>query len=140
MGDRIKWARLSFLAFILFVMGGVTAYMGDRLGSYIGKKRHSTFGLRPRHTAMLWTVVSGGVIAVGTLLLFVALNDTFKTALIRGPQLLAANSDLADRNQALLKRNARGGAAGGAGRRDGARRPGESGGGAEDAGRRDRAA
>ncbi len=96
---------IVFFGFILFVMGGVTAYMGDRLGSYIGKKRHSTFGLRPRHTAMLWTVVSGGVIAVGTLLLFVALNDTFKTALIRGPQLLAANSDLADRNQTLLKRN-----------------------------------
>ena len=97
---------IIFFGFILFVMGGVTAYMGDRLGSYIGKKRHSTFGLRPRHTAMLWTVVSGGVIAVGTLVLFVALNDTFKTALIRGPQLLAANSDLADRNQTLLKRNA----------------------------------
>ena len=47
-------------AFVLFVMGGVTAYIGDRLGSYIGKKRRSSFGLRPRHTAMLWTVVSGG--------------------------------------------------------------------------------
>ena len=58
-----------FFAFIFFVMGGWTAYMGDRMGSYIGKKRHSTFGLRPRHTAMLWTVMSGGVIAVGTLLL-----------------------------------------------------------------------
>ncbi len=96
---------IVFFGLILFVMGGVTAYMGDRLGSYIGKKRHSTFGLRPRHTAMLWTVVSGGVIAVGTLALFVALNDTFKTALIRGPQLLAANSDLAGRNRTLLRRN-----------------------------------
>lgn len=94
-----------FFAFILFVMGGFTAYMGDRMGSYIGKKRHSTFGLRPRHTAMLWTVVSGGVIAVMTLALFVGLNDTFKTALIRGPQLLEANSDLADRNKTLLKRS-----------------------------------
>ncbi len=98
-------AAIVFFAFILFVMGGVTAYMGDRLGSYIGKKRHSTFGLRPRHTAMLWTVVSGGVIAVGTLLLFVSLNNTFKTALIRGPQLLAANSELAKRNQTLLRRS-----------------------------------
>ena len=97
---------IVFFAFVLFVMGGVTAYMGDRLGSYIGKKRHSTFGLRPRHTAMLWTVVSGGVIAVGTLLLFVGLNGTFKTALIRGPQLLAANRDLSKRNQLLLRRNA----------------------------------
>ena len=96
---------IVFFGFILFVMGGVTAYMGDRLGSYIGKKRHSTFGLRPRHTAMLWTVVSGGAIAVGTLLLFVALNRTFQTALVRGPQLLEANTELSSRNRTLLKQN-----------------------------------
>jgi uncharacterized protein (DUF3084 family) len=94
-----------FFAFILFVMGGVTAYMGDRMGSYIGKKRHSTFGLRPRHTAMLWTVMSGGVIAVGTLLLFVALNRTFSTALVRGPQLVATNSLLEKQNFALTRHN-----------------------------------
>ncbi len=94
-----------FFAFILFVMGGVTAYMGDRLGSYIGKKRHSTFGLRPRHTAMLWTVVSGGMIAVGTLGLFLALNRTFSTALVRGPQLLETNSLLDRQNRNLTKRN-----------------------------------
>lgn len=94
-----------FFAFILFVMGGVTAYMGDRLGSYIGKKRHSTFGLRPRHTAMLWTVVSGGVIAVGTLLLFLALNRTFSTALVRGPQLLETNGTLQHQNLALARNN-----------------------------------
>ena len=93
-------------AFILFAMGGVTAYMGDRMGSYIGKKRHSTFGLRPRHTAMLWTVMSGGVIAVGTLLLFVALNRTFSTALVRGPQLLETNSLLEKQNSALTRHNA----------------------------------
>jgi hypothetical protein len=93
-----------FFAFVLFVMGGVTAYVGDRLGSYIGKKRHSTFGLRPRHTALLWTVVSGGVIAVGTLLLFLTLNREFETALVRGPQLLATNSLLGSQNKALTKR------------------------------------
>jgi len=94
-----------FFAFVLFAMGGVTAYMGDRLGSYIGKKRHSTFGLRPRHTAMLWTVVSGGVIAVGTLLLFLALNRTFSTALVRGPQLLEANGALEHQNRSLTRHN-----------------------------------
>ena len=92
-------------AFILFVMGGVTAYMGDRLGSYIGKKRLSAFGLRPRHTAMLWTVVSGGIIAVGTLLIFLGLNRTFSTALVRGPQLLATNNLLEKQNSALTRHN-----------------------------------
>ena len=94
-----------FIAFVLFVMGGLTAYIGDRLGSYIGKKRRSTFGLRPRHTALLWTVLSGGGIAVVTLLLLLGLDSGFKTALLRGPQLLAANSLLESQNAALTRHN-----------------------------------
>ena len=97
---------LILFAFILFVMGGVAAYVGDRLGSYIGKKRHSSFGLRPRHTAMLWTVVSGGVIAVGTLLLFLLWDREFSAAVTRGPQLLVTNGLLEHQNYALTRRNA----------------------------------
>lgn len=94
-----------FFAVVLFAMGGVTAYMGDRLGSYIGKKRHSSFGLRPRHTAMLWTVMSGGGIAVGTLLALLVLDKEFKTALLRGPQLITDNRMLEHQNQALTRRS-----------------------------------
>ena len=92
-------------ALVLFVVGGVTAYMGDKLGSYIGKKRHSSFGLRPRHTAMLWTVVSGGAIAVGTLALLFILDNTVKTALLEGPELVAQKSLLEHQNTALTHRN-----------------------------------
>ena len=92
-------------ALVLFVMGGVTAFMGDKLGSYIGKKRHSSFGLRPRHTAMLWTVVSGGAIAVGTLALLFILDNTVKTALLEGPELVAQKSLLEHQNTALTRRN-----------------------------------
>ncbi len=94
-----------FIAFVLFVMGGATAYIGDRLGSYIGKKRRSTFGLRPRHTAMLWTVLSGGGIAVVTLLLLLLLDSEFKTALLRGPQLIASETLLARQNADLTRHN-----------------------------------
>ncbi len=96
---------VALFAFVLFVMGGITAYMGDRLGSYIGKKRHSTFGLRPRHTAMLWTVVSGGAIAVGTLTLLFILDNTVKTALLQGPELVAQKAMLERQNTALTRRN-----------------------------------
>ena len=94
-----------FIAFVLFVMGGATAYVGDRLGSYIGKKRRSTFGLRPRHTALLWTVLSGGGIAVVTLLLLFLLDSEFKTALLRGPQLIASETLLERQNAVLTRRN-----------------------------------
>ena len=58
---------------MLLVVGGVIAYVGDRLGTYIGKKRLSAWGLRPRHTAMLYTVLSGGLIAVLTLFALIGL-------------------------------------------------------------------
>lgn len=92
-------------ALVLFVMGGATAYMGDRLGSYIGKKRHSSFGLRPRHTAMLWTVVSGGAIAVLTLLLLLVWDSTVKTALLHGARLVAENGRLEQQRQTLTRRS-----------------------------------
>ena len=96
---------LIVFGLVLAVMGGGIAYAGDRLGSYIGKKRHSSFGLRPRHTAMLWTVVSGGGVAVLTLLLFLALNHAFSAAIVRGPQLLSANARLAEQNKALARQS-----------------------------------
>ncbi len=96
---------LIVFGLVLAVMGGGIAYAGDRLGSYIGKKRHSSFGLRPRHTAMLWTVVSGGGVAVLTLLLFLALNHAFSVAVVRGPQLLASNRALSSQNKALTRQS-----------------------------------
>ena len=96
-----------FFAVVLFAMGGFTAYMGDRLGSYIGKRRHSSFGLRPRHTAMLWTVMSGGGIAVGTLLVLLLLDSEFKMALLRGPQLITDNRRLEGQNKSLTRRSLR---------------------------------
>jgi len=39
------------LILVLAVVGGVIAVIGDRLGTRIGKKKLTLFGLRPRHTA-----------------------------------------------------------------------------------------
>ena len=38
------------LIVVLVLTGGVIAFIGDRLGSKVGKKKLSLFGLRPRHT------------------------------------------------------------------------------------------
>lgn len=46
---------------LIVVVGGVIAYFGDWLGRRIGKKRLSMFGLRPRNTAALFTVLAGMV-------------------------------------------------------------------------------
>ena len=36
---------------VLIVMGGVIAFLGDRIGSKVGKKRMTLFGLRPKFRA-----------------------------------------------------------------------------------------
>ena len=48
-----------YLIAALIVSGGAIAFIGDRLGTKIGKKRLSIFGLRPRHTSNVITVITG---------------------------------------------------------------------------------
>ena len=55
------------LILLLAIMGGVIAFLGDKLGSKIGKKRLSVLGLRPHYTSILMTVISGICIAAVTM-------------------------------------------------------------------------
>ena len=41
------------LILVLVITGGAIAFIGDRLGSKVGKKKLSLFGLRPRHTSII---------------------------------------------------------------------------------------
>ncbi len=57
---------------VLIVVSGVVAYLGNQVGRAIGRRRLSLFGLRPRYTAHVITVVTGmliTVISLGTVLL-----------------------------------------------------------------------
>jgi hypothetical protein len=86
---------LILAAIVLAVVGGIIAYGGDRLGTYVGKKRISfkwkRISLRPRHTATLYTTFSGSAIALLTLFLLVGADSAFKRALLEGPQLIFDN-------------------------------------------------
>ena len=44
---------------IIAIMGGAIAFIGDKLGTKIGKRRMSIFGLRPKHTSIIMTIVTG---------------------------------------------------------------------------------
>lgn len=47
------------ILFIIAIMGGLIAYMGDKLGTKVGKRKMSLFGLRPKHTSIIVTIVTG---------------------------------------------------------------------------------
>ncbi|MCU0640788.1 MAG: DUF3084 domain-containing protein [Candidatus Margulisbacteria bacterium] len=67
---------------LLIVISGAIAYIGNRVGKYIGKRRLTLFGLRPRYTAIMITVVSGILIALGTVGAMLALSANARTALL----------------------------------------------------------
>ena len=69
------------LIIIMAVVGGVIAFLADKMGSKIGKKRMSVFGLRPKHTSILLTVLSGTIIAVLTIGVMAVASQSARTAL-----------------------------------------------------------
>ncbi len=69
------------LILILIVISAVVAYIGDIVGMRFGKRRVSIFGLRPKATSSLITVVSGILITILTLAVLSGTSQTVRTAI-----------------------------------------------------------
>jgi uncharacterized protein (DUF3084 family) len=69
------------LIVVLVFTGGVIAFIGDRLGSKVGKKKLSLFGLRPRHTSILVTIITGILITTVTFGILAIASKDVRTAL-----------------------------------------------------------
>ncbi len=71
------------LIFTLAVVGGLIAYFGDKIGMKVGRKRLSLFGLRPKYTGMLITIVTGIFIAASSIAVLTIASNDVRTALFR---------------------------------------------------------
>lgn len=69
------------LMFLLAVMGGIIAFIADKMGSKIGKKKLSVFGLRPHDTSVLLTVLSGVLISLLSVGILAISSESARTAL-----------------------------------------------------------
>lgn len=87
---------------VLAVMGGVIAYIGDKLGTKIGKKKLTIFGLRPKHTSILVTIVTGILIAATTLGILTVASRDVRTALFG---MAALKAELASLSQEVSSKN-----------------------------------
>ncbi len=56
-----------FLLLILAALAGVIAYAGDRLGTWVGQRRLSVFGWRPRRTGQAVGIAAGVLIMLSTM-------------------------------------------------------------------------
>ena len=79
-----------YLIGTMILTGGVIAFIGDKLGTKIGKKRLSMFGLRPRHTSMIITVITGGLITALSIGTMAVASQDVRTALFGMEELNAA--------------------------------------------------
>lgn len=79
-----------FLVMILVATGGLVAFWGDKVGRRVGKKRLSLFGLRPRYTSVIITVITGIVISTATLAILAIVSKDVRTALFGMKELQAS--------------------------------------------------
>ena len=91
------------------VLSGLIAYIGDRIGMKMGKKRVSLFGLRPRYSSIIITIVTGILIAVLSVTILLAVYSELRQALFNINDVLTRleylNEELADRDQQLTAKD-----------------------------------
>ncbi len=71
------------LILAILILGGAIATLGDRIGTKVGKARLSIFNLRPRDTATVVTIATGGMISASTLGILLLLSGQLRDGLFR---------------------------------------------------------
>jgi len=78
------------LILMLAFIGGLIAYLGDKVGMRIGRRRLTLFGLRPKHTSTLVTITTGILIAAASVTVLSIASEDVRTALFRMQELQQA--------------------------------------------------
>jgi len=86
------------LVLSVLILGGVIATLGDRIGMRVGKARLSLFNLRPRQTATVVSILTGGVISASTLALLFGVSQQLRTGVF---ELERIQEDLSEAEQEL---------------------------------------
>jgi len=73
----VAWILIVFL----ILLGGLIAPFGDLLGTKIGKSRFSILRLRPKKTATIITVITGGFISSISIGLLILVSEEFRQRL-----------------------------------------------------------
>lgn len=71
------------IVLIIVAIAGVIAYLGDRVGHQVGRKRLTLFNIRPRYTSTIIAVGTGMIIALIVTLVAIFASNQVKTAFFR---------------------------------------------------------
>lgn len=75
---------------VLVLVGGVIAYLGDKIGMRVGRRRLSLFGLRPKYTSVVITVCTGIIIAGASIAVLTMASQDVRTALFHMKEIKEA--------------------------------------------------
>ena len=84
----------AFLIPVLILVSGLVAFIGNLVGRAIGRKRLTLFGVRPRYTAQIVTVVTGMMITVVTLAVVLLVSQDARQALFHLQEVQQETRDL----------------------------------------------
>ena len=96
-GDHWVWA--AFL--LICLVSGAIAWLGDLIGRRIGRKRLTFLGIRPRNTAILFTVITGMLIAALTLGSLLAASEGARQRILHYTSTVTELRDQAQRQHQL---------------------------------------
>ncbi len=91
---------------VLLIVAAIVAWAGDVLGSIMGKRRMSLFGLRPRLTSRLIGIITGIFITIGTMVALALTSDSIRIMLLRMDEFRRQYSQaLEERDNAFEERD-----------------------------------
>jgi hypothetical protein len=88
------------LAFVM-VVAGTVAYVGDRVGHQVGRRRLSLFGIRPRYTSTIVAIATGVLIALVVSLGAIFASQQVKTAFFKMNSINEQITELQSRQRDL---------------------------------------
>ena len=87
------------------------AFIGDKIGMKMGKKRVSLFGLRPHYSSIIITILTGILIAVLSITILLGVYSELRQALFNINDVLTRlenlNEQLEDRDQKLSEKDSK---------------------------------
>lgn len=95
LGISLNDDSLMIYALVLLCVSGLIAYLGDVLGTLVGKRRLTILGIRPRITAIVVSISTGILITLLTLVVSALLSENVRIALFSVQQLTEERSRLA---------------------------------------------
>ncbi|HEY1728543.1 MAG TPA: DUF3084 domain-containing protein [Candidatus Baltobacteraceae bacterium] len=93
--------RGAVTVIIIMIVAGLIAYIGDRVGHQVGRRRLTMFGLRPRYTSTIVAVGTGMLIALGVTGIAIGFSHQVQDAFFRIDSLTTRIQQLQAQSDAL---------------------------------------